>query len=111
MERIEQLERKRAECDLSENENIEFESLRNYVDQYDLCYSKLGEEGELALRLWRLLDGQRITGFASIGDISYQAIEFIFNLYDIDDDAKADMFERILKIDGVIMEMRERKGG
>lgn len=103
MERIEQLESKSAECELSENETIEIESLRNYIDRYDQRYSNLGEEGELALRLWRLLDGQRIAGFASIGEISYQAIEFIFNLYDIDDDARADMFERILKIDSVIM--------
>lgn len=58
--------------------------------------------------MFQLLDGQRIAGFADVGDINFSAIEFVFGLYDIDRDKRLPLFERIIKIDEAVGDWRRK---
>ncbi|MEM4408422.1 MAG: hypothetical protein QXI19_06735 [Candidatus Caldarchaeum sp.] len=97
---------------LSPEEEREHNLLCEYIEEYERDWEALGAEGREALMLWRLLDGQRVlySTMAGVvpGDISFSAIGFLFDMYGIEESRRQEVFERIMAVEEVAKEVRER---
>jgi hypothetical protein len=109
-ERLTRLEQKGM---LTEGEERERAALCAYIEEYERDWEALGEEGREAVILWRLLDGQRVAygsgGIVVPGEISFPAIDFVFDLYGFKGPRRREVFERIMAVEGVVREVRDTR--